>query len=233
MNSWVKIFIRRLVDMSMKNVAEQIAATRFSNQLTPLFTNWAYLPLTNWAAGPEFLCHVANEICINRRRNIVEFGSGISTLLLARLAKLNNINLKISTIDKDLDWQMVIKKIAEQDKIAQYIEFIYNKIINGVREDIFEIQKKVFIKEEKFDCVLVDGPASGFIVSRFDAVPIIKKFLAESFVIFLHDTDREEERQIIKDWAMLLPGVTLSFFPRYAMLSSHGQKFDSVPQSLV
>lgn len=128
---------------------------------------------------------------------------------------------------------MVIKKIAEQDKIAQYIEFIYNKIINGVREDIFEIQKKVFIKEEKFDCVLVDGPASGFIVSRFDAVPIIKKFLAESFVIFLHDTDREEERQIIKDWAMLLPGVTLSFFPRYAMLSSHGQKFDSVPQSLV
>ena len=67
-------------------------------------------------------------------------------------------------------------------------------------------------------------------MSRFDAVPIIKKFLAESFVIFLHDTDRKEERQMVMEWEKFLPGVTLSFFSRYAMLSSHEQEFDSVPQ---
>lgn len=230
MCKWMQIFIRNLVNMSMKDVAEQIAATRFSNQLTPLFANWTYLPLTNWAVGPEFLCHVANEICINKRRHIVEFGSGITTILLARLAKVNGLNLKISTIDQNWNWQKIINKIAEQDGVAQYIEFIHNKIIKGVREDISVIQKKMFLKEEKFDCVLVDGAASGHPVSRFDAVPIIKKFLAESFVIFLHDTDRKEERQMVMEWEKFLPGVTLSFFSRYAMLSSHEQEFDSVPQ---
>ena len=233
MRSLFKKGVQRMVHFVGANIEEQIAATRFSNQIAPLFANWAYLPLTDWAAGPEFLCHISNEICINNRRNIVEFGSGITTIVLARLAKTNSIDLTITTIDQSPEWQNIVKQIAVRDGVDQYIKFVHNPIVPGRCENIAEIQQRLFVKEDKFDCVIVDGPASGHEFTRLESVPIVKDYLCNSFVIFFHDADRDEEKQLAVDWAKRLANVGLASFSRYAVLSSQGQGFDCAPQRQV
>lgn len=66
----LKNFLRRCYNSISKDTSQQTLAARFSFFLSPLLQNWAYIPITNWAPGPEFLCHVANEICIRNRRTI-------------------------------------------------------------------------------------------------------------------------------------------------------------------
>ena len=233
MRSWIKKIVRKTVNFAVADVAEQIAATRFSHQLAPLFTNWAYLPLTDWAPGPEFLCHLSNEICINNRRNVVEFGSGITTLVLARLAKINSINLNITTIDQSHEWQNVVKQIAVRDGIDQYIKFVHNPIEQGVYGNIAEVQQRIFSEKDKFDCAVLDGPASGHAFTRLESMPIVKDYLCNSFVVFFHDTDRNEEKQLAVEWANRLHNTKLSFFSRYAVISDNAHAFSSVPQRCV
>ena len=233
MRSWFKKSIQKMIHVVATDIEEQIAATRFSHQIAPLFTNWAYLPLTDWAAGPEFICHISNEICINNRRSIVEFGSGVTTIMLARLAKTNSIDLKITTIDQSQEWQGIVKQIAVHDGVDQYINFVHNPIKHGIYGNIAEIQQRIFIKEDRFDCVIVDGPASGHEFTRLESLPIVRDYLCNSFVIFLHDTDRNEEKLLAADWAKRLPNVDLASFSRYAVLSSQGPVFDCAPQRQV
>lgn len=230
MRSRIKKFIRKLVRFAFADIAEQIAATRFSHQLTPLFANWTYLPLTDWATGPEFLCHISNEICINNRRNIIEFGSGVTTIVLARLAKINSINLTITTIDQSKEWQNIVKQIAVRDCVDQYIKFVLNPIKPGVYGDITETQQRIFSEKEKFDCAIIDGPASGHDFTRLESMPIIKDYLCDSFAIFFHDTDRNEEKQLAEEWAKRLHNVHLTSFSRYAVISDSASTFGCAPQ---
>src|SRR5690606_38250097 len=52
--------------------------------LQPLLVGHPVLPLTGSALRPHCLTHLINDILINRRRRILEFGTGLSTILLAR-----------------------------------------------------------------------------------------------------------------------------------------------------
>ena len=69
--------------------------------LSPLINNWTYLPITNYSAGPIFYTHICNDIIINQRKYIVELGSGVSTILLARLIRKNRLNTRIISVDHD------------------------------------------------------------------------------------------------------------------------------------
>lgn len=233
MRSRVKKFIYKIVHFAASGIVEQLTANRFSSHVAPLFTNWSYLPLTNWAPGPEFLCHISNEICINNRRNIVEFGTGVTTIILARLAKINSLPLRITTIDQSQEWQEIVKQLAARDGVESYIKFIHNPIIPRVHGNIAEIQKRVFSQEDRFDCAIIDGPVSGHEFRRKDTVAVIKTYLYDQFTIFFHDTDRNEEKQLAKYWASQFSDVHLAFFARHAVLSTRGNMFESVPQRQV
>ena len=55
--------------------------------LRPLLDAGGYLPWSEGALRPAALRSIANEIMLGRRRSIVELGSGVSTIVLARLLR--------------------------------------------------------------------------------------------------------------------------------------------------
>lgn len=143
----LKKFLRRCHNAVSRDTAQQTLAARFSLFLSPLLQNWAYIPFTNWAPGPEFLCHIANEICIRQRRTIVEFGSGVSTILMARLAKINALDVQIYSIDQNQDWQDRVAAICAADKTLGPVHFLCRpaRLEDGKHDDA------------PVDMVIVDG----------------------------------------------------------------------------
>src|SRR5690606_36365313 len=70
-----------------KFFSEDILSVNFLNTL---MNGYPYLPFSGSSLRPFCLNHILNDIVINNRKHIIEFGSGISTILIGRLIKKNN-----------------------------------------------------------------------------------------------------------------------------------------------
>ena len=77
------------------------AAARFALGALP----GPYLPWGSGAMRPAGLVVVCNDIVLNERRRIVELGSGVSTVLLARLlAQGSTAGARLAAIEHDARW---------------------------------------------------------------------------------------------------------------------------------
>jgi hypothetical protein len=211
------------------------------SQLKQLFTDTSfYLPLTTWSISPSTVMHVLNDIIINDRKCIVEFGSGASTFYIAKLLKSNKIQASFFSVESNLDWADKIKKQLDLLGLTNYVTII-NASIQPVDISLALGEQKLWydvnvLNEHlktiiDFDLVLVDGPFGDLTPnSRYSAVPFLKDKLATNYSVFLDDVDREEEQAILEEWVKLLQ-CNEQKVERYAVLSSEA-KFDSKPFQL-
>lgn len=164
-----------------------------------------YLPRTAMSLRPYALSYLLNEITINNRTNIIEFGSGISTIFMARLAFQNKIELKILSVDDDDNWINKLNEILSKENLTKYVQFVYAPL--KLNDNNYEWYNENIIDKsynnQKFDLVLIDGPKAypkGKSHIRYGALPYIYQKLKNEFIVFLDDANREGEDQIIKKW---------------------------------
>lgn len=231
MKKWLIKKIRLFYARVSRNLYEEVHADRVLSFLSPLFVGWTYLPITDWAAGPEYYAHICNDIVINRKKMVVETGSGISTILLARLIKKNNLNTKIVSIDHDAVWQNIVAQNLEADGIDDIVEFKHCPLVQREGVSWYDTESIVFPENFVVDTVVVDGPIGNVPMARLGAVPFLKQYLSpECYTIYLHDTDREEEQRIVSIWTESLPSAEIKWYPRYAIFQ-FGTAFCFSPQS--
>lgn len=184
-------------------------------QLNQLFTDTSYfIPLSEWAVSPSTIVHILNDIVVNDRKSIIEFGSGVSTLYIAKLIKSNIIQASFFSVESDVQWADKITKQLELLDLTSYVTIIIAPI-KAVDHSLALGEQKVWYDTnilnehlktiQSIDLVLVDGPFGGLTPnSRFSAVPYLKDKLAETYAVFLDDVDREDERNILKNWEDIL-----------------------------
>lgn len=210
----------------------QIEYIKYRQQLSPLLENWTYLPWTDSAPGAEFFCHLLNDICIHNRKHIFEFGTGISTIILSRLAKINDLDITISTVDQDLSWIDIVKNITMKDGTHKYINFIHSPLITTPQNGQWYTEDAIKI-EAKIDTVIVDGPVTSPLGQRYPAGPFVQPHLNSKFSIFVHDTDRPLDRKNVLKWIdSFPPDIKINFMRRHAVLSS-GDLFNVYPQKCI
>ncbi|MFB9077346.1 class I SAM-dependent methyltransferase [Flavobacterium procerum] len=175
--------------------------------LQPLLEDLPYLPFNGGALRPVCITYILNEIIINQRKMILEFGSGLSTLLMARLIKRNNINAKIYSVEHNQSWAAIIEDYLKKENLLEFVTII--------RADLKEIGTSSFgnlnwydlnaissvINNEKFDLIIVDGPPANtekIKFSRFPAFESLSNNFANDFCLLLDDANREGEKEIIK-----------------------------------
>lgn len=174
-----------------------------------------FIASTEMSMSPVTIYHILNDIALNDKTKIIEFGSGNSTIFVAAL--LNKLNLKATffSVDDDDNWIENIKQSLLLNGISKvHVEFIHAPIKRTTQFDaalspFFNWYDtnilKTKIGDEKFDLVIVDGPNGALCpFSRFPAVPFLTGHLANSYSLYLDDTDRPEEKAILKKWSMLL-----------------------------
>lgn len=236
-NSYVDDKFKRLFKKQQK-----ISQIQFNySQLNQLFSDSPiYIPLTKWAISPSTITHVLNDIIIEDRKCIVEFGSGISTIYIAKLLKSNKINANFFSVESNSDWVQKITKQLELLDLTAYVTIIHAPI-QPVKDSISLENQKLWydldaLNEQldsikDIDLVLVDGPFGGITPhARYSAVPFLKDKLAQNYAVFLDDVHRKGEKNIIKSWESTL-NCQAKVIERYAILSPNEQ-FYSKPFQL-
>lgn len=197
------------------------------NCLATLFNGYPYLPYSNSAIDYHSLHILVNDIVINGRESIIEFGSGISTIIFGRLCKINKLNAKLYSIDDNEGWYTIMKDKIKDENLEDYITLIYAPLtdvtINLPSAHSLKWYNTQILNRElgdkTFDMALTDGPMAYLKEierSRYPALPYLKDRLRENYSIFLHDSNREGEISIIKDWQKVLDTANIRFTEKLA-----------------
>ena len=177
------------------------------NQLPSL--NIPFVPWTNAAARPSAVHYMLNEIVVNGRRNVLELGSGVSTLYMARILALHGGTLL--TVDHDENWLRIVAGYLEQMGLPEgTVRFCHAPIKEYDAGRLGHLPwydptaVLAALGEASFDMMVVDGPEAwmkGARLARYPALPVLAGNLSDNAVVFLDDINRKGERRILKYWA--------------------------------
>jgi|SRR5690606_36395938 len=236
----IKDRVNKYVDGKLKKLLHKqrkINQIQFNDtQLKQLFADTSfYLPLTTWSMSPSTIVHVLNDIVVNDRKNIIEFGSGASTFYIAKLLKSNKIKASFYSVESNVEWADKITKQLKLLGLTDYVTIIYAPI-QSIDKSLALGEQKLwydvavldtyFKTENTIDLVLVDGPFGGLTPhARYSAVPYLNGKLANTYSVFLDDINREDEGVILKEWKDILQCSNKKRFERYAVLSSQTNFF--------
>lgn len=84
--------------------------------LRPLLDVGGYLPWSTGAMRPAGLVVVCNEIVHRARTRVVECGSGVSTIVLARLLRERGTGSVVS-VEHDRAWAALINDMLSREKL--------------------------------------------------------------------------------------------------------------------
>lgn len=219
------------IQKRLHDVEQAIHDARASVELSALGIGFRAWPAS--AIAPSALKLVINEILINRRSTIVEFGAGISTVFMAKV--LQGTGGRLVSFESDLDWADLVRGWLAEESLTENVELIVaplgpcSKSLEGLNWYDSRLVRSA-LSGLSIDCVLVDGPIAyrrGLEMARYPAIPMISDLLADHFAIFLDDTNRAGERRIAELWANELDVEFTHFLGRGGISrSARGAAFD-------
>lgn len=173
-----------------------------------------YLPWGSGAMRPAGLVSVCNDIVLNERHRIVELGSGISTVLLARLLSQRPApgGCLLVAVEHDARWARWVREQLDREGTGTAVTIVqapltphplaerglhwYDEaaLLEGLREAL---------RGDPIDLLLVDGPpahAAGHGLARYPALPVLRDRLAPGGTVVLDDVERQGEQEILHRW---------------------------------
>lgn len=197
-------------------LASQLLSSLFGDQ-------YPYLPQTRGSLDNHSLLILLNDLVLHERQSIIEFGSGISTILIGRLIRKNGLNTRLVSVEHNTQWAETLRKNLKKENLDLFVE-----IITAPLESLSFLSEHPLpwysatvldraIGERQFDMVIVDGPPAylkEIELARLPAAHYIKDKLENDFSLFLHDADREGEQQALQVWDKLLGIKHRSFTPK-------------------
>lgn len=163
--------------------------------------------MTSWAATPELALAVYEVIRTTKPKQILELGSGITSLICCYAIEQNGKGALFS-LDHDTSYAKKTQAILDRHELGQFstIEHapLVQQSING-KTYIWYDNSSIECPEE-VDLLIVDGPPlKTQKKARYPALTYFHSKLAKSATIIVHDTFRKEESEIINDWLREFP----------------------------
>ena len=161
--------------------------------------------LGTWAIDEDTIDFLWKRLDSIHPDTILEFGSGSSTIVFSVWMKQNNPNGRVISIDQN-EWaaNQTLERLSELQlgKWAEVLVFSQNE------NDQFIIAKERItstLKDQKIDLLFSDGPA-GKAGCRANTLPDCIPFLSNISHWFLHDSLRDPELEILRNWSAI-PGI--------------------------
>lgn len=146
-----------------------------------------------------------------RPRAILEFGSGVSTLVIAAWIKESSVKDGVCiSLDQD---GAEAKKNAERLEVAGLSQYVKVITAHLNKDEFYSVDLNPHLDQvpgRSFDFVFVDGPA-GSAGCRYNTLPIVRAWLAEEVTWVLHDALRDGEIDVIQKW-LRMPGFSVDGF---------------------
>jgi len=169
-----------------------------------------YLPWTDGALRPAALVRVLNEIVFADRRDVVELGSGASTVVLARL--LNERGGRLTSVEHSPEWAAIVRTQLESEGLTEVARLVEAPLaehpLGWDGAEWYSAPALDELPRSGIDLLLVDGPpgyGEGTARSRFPALPVLAERLAPGALVILDDLQRQGEREIVERWGREMP----------------------------
>ena len=196
----------------------EITRTKNKNKIEDIYS---YLLIQDLVKFPEYfatttsslrfhtLAVILNDIIINQRKSIIEFGSGVSTLAISNLIKKNNLKCSFVSIEDNKEWFDYINSFLSRNDLQKNVKIIYAPLESSdlaLGDNLWYSMQALnngISKESKFSLAIIDGPAAWkpkIRLSRYPAIPYLINFLAEEYSIYLDDTNRKGEKEVFSLW---------------------------------
>ncbi len=179
-------------------------------QLIKILDLKAPIPATRgWAGSPDLLLTLVTLVRKYKPKTIVELGSGVSTLVLAKSVGRGG---KVISIDNSEEYAGYTREMLADHGVrnVQIIVAPLKKYPGG--SEWYDLTKLKAIR--RVDLLLVDGPpATSDPAARFPALAEFSSKLSARAVVVLDDTIRESEAKLADAFAKALPKHKLTKLP--------------------
>ena len=173
-----------------------------------------YLPWSAGAMRPAGLVEVCNDIVLNDRGRIVELGSGISTVLVARLLRQLNASgeRRLAAVEHDGRWRRWVVGQLAREGVGDNVVVLDAPLRarpaadeGGAWYDVAAVDAGLdeAMGGDVIDLLVVDGPpafAAGLALARHPALPVLRDRLAPGATVVLDDVERPGEQEVLRRW---------------------------------
>ena len=164
-------------------------------------------PTRSWAASPDLLLTLTQLVRTHNPKLVVELGSGVSTLVVAKAGAK-----KVISIDNSAEFAGKTREVLKEHKVRGVdIRVAALKAhISGV--DWYDTN---IIKDlKRIDLLIVDGPPGS--KNPQARMPARAEFIAKlspKAIIVIDDVNRDGERKLAEAFAKALPNHILTIYP--------------------
>lgn len=118
-----------------------------------------YLKSTS-SSGCSFIdySYIYDFVIKHRPREILECGTGVTTLVIAHAMKKANINGRITSMESHKEWYEMAKDLFPK-KLTKYVDFVLSPVIEDFYS-FFRGSRYKSIPKRSYDFVFVDGPST-------------------------------------------------------------------------
>lgn len=149
-------------------------------------------------------CQFIGRVCERLRpRRVLEFGTGLSTLVLANEASKGNVG-EIWSVDHLSDFEGHPRNMLSAKKQAGFVNFCRFPLkltyLGGKIFFFYSVPRDFFRKKGPLDLVIIDGPPY-YYNSREAALYAVYPHLSSSGLVILDDAKRKNREQAyLKNW---------------------------------
>jgi hypothetical protein len=156
-----------------------------------------------WAAAPDLLLHLVEQIRSRRPSLVIEVGSGTSTLWLATALRTFGVPGRIVSLEHDPGYHERV--VGEVDRLG--LGDLAQVRLAPLEQHTVDGESWSWYAESAWrdlsgcGLLFVDGPPGWTApLARYPAVPLLAGVLAPGAVVVLDDYDRDEEKAVVARW---------------------------------
>ena len=145
-------------------------------------------------------------------RNVLEFGAGSSSLVLARALSLVGGG-QLTSVEQDPEWcRDIFREVKKIKNVHSHLvgsKLRFKMTRQGFYHS-YDRAAQVVAERGPYDLVLIDGPQTFY--GRDGGLHLAYQHLAPNALIVLDDAKRRGEQWTIQRWLQTYPGLSLAIF---------------------
>lgn len=161
-------------------------------------------PSRGWAASPDLLIQVIDAIRTQKPKLVVELGSGLSTVWIAKALKENGGG-KLVSLDHEDFFANKTAEVLAKSGLSEWVDLR----VSSLEEQIWPEGSELWYAPSTYqdltdiDVLLVDGPPKrkGIKTYRWPAMWALDSKLSKNAVVILDDAFRDAELELGQTWA--------------------------------
>jgi len=162
-------------------------------------------PLRNWAASPDFLLRLAEELLDRRPTTVMECSSGVSTIVCARILQRNGFG-HVFSLEHDPIYASKTRKTLADHGLQNWATLVDAPLTTDHTSTPWYSLDGVPTDLPPIDIVVVDGPPEKTArLARYPALPQLASRLAVEAIVMVDDANRPDEMTMLQKWKTEFP----------------------------